>query len=326
MAQHDDDPMAVLERYGPGGGERASLEESRAYVRRLTLGHYENFSVLSWLVPVELREDFASVYAFCRWSDDLGDEIGGGEAERARSLELLGWWRGELEECIAFARGEGDEPGHPVMRALAETVRRHPVDERAFHDLIDAFEQDQRLTRYETWGQVLDYCTKSADPVGRLVLGLGGIDVRDEKWAALVAMSDATCTALQLTNFWQDVRRDLVERDRVYVPSEEAGIDGEMLRVWMDRGDDPEVRVAYIRAVRGLVEKTWALFEKGRGLPEAMRGTPAERLRRVVWLFGAGGTGVLGRVERIGCATLWRRPRLGKAAKVMLVTRASLMR
>jgi squalene synthase HpnC len=326
MVQGSDNPIAALERYGPGSGGRVSLVDARAYVRRLTLGHYENFSVLSRLVPRALQEDFAGVYAFCRWSDDLGDEIGGGEADRARSQELLRWWRGELEGCIAYAQGGGEEPGHPVMRVLAETLRQYPLDSRALHNLIDAFEQDQRVTRYETWDQLLDYCSKSADPVGRLVLGLGGIDVRMERWAELVEMSDATCTALQLTNFCQDVRRDLVDRDRVYLPSAETGFEGEQLRDWMDRGEDSEVRVRYIRAVRGLTERTRELFELGRGLPEALRGTPAEGVRRAVWLFGAGGERVLSKIERGGCTTLWRRPTLGGAGKARLVLRALLMR
>ena len=326
MVRVSDSPIAALGRYGPGCSPCASLEEARGYVRRLTEGHYENFSVLSRLVPGELREDFAGVYAFCRWSDDLADEIGGSEAERERSLGLLGWWRGELERCIEFAGGSGGEPGHPVMQVLAGTLQRHPLDEKAFHDLIDAFEQDQRVTRYETWDQLLGYCTRSADPVGRLVLGLGGIDVREDQWSEHVAMSDATCSALQLTNFWQDVRRDLVDRDRVYLPSAETGIDGGTLEGWLDRGDEPEVRVRYIKAVRSLAERTRLLFEQGRGLPDAMRGTPAEGLRKAVWLFGAGGERVLSKVERGGCATLWHRPRLGRLSKAGLVIRAGLMR
>src|SRR5690606_26591227 len=142
---------------------------------RQTTSHYENFSVLSRLVPERLREDFAAVYAYCRWSDDLGDETGADDAARERSLELLAWWRGQLQACVRAARGgAGAPPRHPVFITLAETIRRHELPDEPFHHLIDAFEQDQRVRRYETWEQVLHYCTRSADPVGRIVLGLDG--------------------------------------------------------------------------------------------------------------------------------------------------------
>lgn len=216
-------------------------------------------------------------------------------------------------------------PTHPVFVALARTIRKHDLPAEPFHHLIDAFEQDQRVTRYETWDQVLDYCTRSADPVGRIILRLAGWRPGDAGWDEMVAMSDATCTALQLTNFWQDVRRDLIERDRVYLPSETGIGEGE-LRAWLDvrdasGGGRPENRVRYIRAVRGLVERTWELFEHGRALPERLGG----KMGRVVWLFGAGGEHVLRKVERDGCTTLWKRPVLSKPSKAMLVLRASFM-
>ena len=140
--------------------------------------------------------------------------------------------------------------------------------------------------------------------------------------ADLARMSDATCTALQLTNFWQDVRRDLSERGRVYLPAQETSLDPDTLRAWADRPDDPAVRVAYIRALRPLVERTRALFAVGRPLPRAL----ATDLSPVVWLFGAGGESVLTAVERIGCATLWTRPVLPKWRKAALVLTAILAR
>jgi len=308
---------------GVGGAKGVDAGEARAvaYCRELATSHQENFSVLTSLVPSRLRDDFAAVYAFCRWSDDLGDEYdvvegaGGLEAARAEASRRLAWWRGELERCW-----EGSAR-HPVFVALAATRRRHPgLPMKPFVDLISAFEQDQRKTRYETWDEVVDYCTRSADPVGRIVLHLGGYAEGPEN-AERYEASDATCTALQLTNFWQDVRRDLVERDRVYLPERETGLRAEHLRAWLDRGDEPGVRVAYIRAVRPMVERTWGLFERGRGL----EGMLDRELRPVVWLLGAGGRAALGRVESMGCATLWRRPRLGKVAKASLVGRALLM-
>lgn len=296
-----------------------SREEALAYVRGLATSHYENFSVLSRLVPAALRDDFAAVYAFCRWADDLGDETGRDDAARARSLELLAWWRRELDGCFAQA----GEPRHPVFITLRETARKRGLSSKPFHDLISAFEQDQRLTRYETWEQLLDYCTRSADPVGRIVLALAGHG--DGSGAATragdaerIAMSDATCTALQLTNFWQDVRRDLLERDRVYLPRAETGIDAETLRAWIDQPDNAEARVRYIKALRPLVERTWTLFERGRTLPKSLDRSIAP----VVSLFGMGGESVLRSVERIGCATLWRRPTLTRRRKAWLICRA----
>jgi len=311
-----------LESWGPKQASAASREQAWAHVRELAGSHYENFSVLSRFVPEPLRDDFAAVYAFCRWSDDLGDETGAGEQARARSLELLSWWRDGLRACVESARGEsdGDRVLHPVFVALRETIERHALSDAPFHHLIDAFEQDQRVTEYETWEQLMGYCAKSADPVGRIVLALSGIGNGADGPEDIYTMSDATCSALQLINFWQDVRRDLDERERVYIPSAETGVTRTMLEDWTSRGSDAEARVAYIRAVRPLVEKTRELFVIGRPLPERMDNA----LSPVVWLFGAGGEAVLKSVERAGCATLWTRPRLGKARKAMLVARASV--
>jgi squalene synthase HpnC len=314
--------MELLARFGPGvTAERVSPAEALAYVRGLATSHYENFSVLTKLVPPELRDSFAAVYAFCRWSDDLGDETGSSPEARARSLELLGWWRGELHACFDPAA----TPSHPVYVALRATALERGVPRQPFDDLISAFQLDQTLRHYQTWAELVEYCRLSANPVGRIVLALAGVPDTPAN-AERYAMSDATCTALQLTNHWQDVRRDLLERDRVYLPSSDTGITPEMLREWADmggrgRGDDPAVRVAYIKAVRGLVEKTWPMFVHGRGLPRTLPG----RMRGVVWLFGAGGEAVLGSVERMGCATLWKRPTLGGLRKGGLLARAWAM-
>ncbi len=313
-----------LQRFGPQSqGPSPSLAQSRDYVHSLTTSHYENFSVLSRLVPERLRDDFAAVYAYCRWSDDLGDETGADAAARARSTELLAWWRGQLEACFAFASGgEAPPPRHPVFIALAESIRRHSLRAEPFHHLIDAFEQDQRITRYDTWAQLCDYCARSANPVGRIVLALGGHPGGNPRDDRLIAMSDATCTALQLTNFWQDVRRDLFERDRVYLPLHDIGVSFEQLRAWADRPEDPGARVPFIRALRPLVERTRALFMQGRPLPGELAGD----LSPVIWLFGRGGESVLSAVERIGCATLWERPRLTRARKASLVLAAGILR
>jgi squalene synthase HpnC len=180
-----------------------SLDESLAYTRWLATHHYENFQVVSFLLPKRLHQDFYNVYSFCRWADDLGDEIG----NTAESLRLLAWWRGELDAMYA-----NELTRHPVFVALRGTAQQHGLPIEPFADLVTAFEQDQTVTRYRDFDHLLEYCRSSANPVGRLVLGLCGY--RDEERYAL---SDATCTALQLANFWQDVTVDL-EKDRVYLP------------------------------------------------------------------------------------------------------------
>ncbi|MFW6336996.1 MAG: squalene synthase HpnC [Phycisphaeraceae bacterium] len=308
-----------LATYGPQGCAPCTPEEAEAYTRRLTETHYENFTVVSRLVPAELRRDFRNVYAFCRAADDLGDETG----NRERSLELLAWWRKELAACYA------GKPGHPIFIALRRTVEAHDLPSRPFEDLISAFEQDQRVTRYDTWDGVLDYCKRSADPVGRLVLMLFGY--RDEHRFEL---SDATCTALQLVNFWQDVRRDVLERDRVYLPRDvasEAQLDvdamAEAIRKDAAAGGDGEalkaVRPAFVKAMGTLMDRTWPLFEKGHALPPTLA-TP--RLRATVRLFSRGGEAVMKKIESQGLDTLSRRPKLSKADKLGLLANASLGR
>ena len=169
------------------------MEEARQYCRNLARSHYENFSVATWFLPQRLRQHFFNVYAYCRISDDLGDEVG----DHDTSLRLLDEWEAELEECY---RGS---PRHPVFVALADTVRQFDIPKQTFADLLTAFRQDQSVTRYETFEDMLGYCHYSANPVGRLVLYLCGYrDAERQK------LSDFTCTALQLANFWQDVSVD----------------------------------------------------------------------------------------------------------------------
>ena len=185
-----------------------SPEEGRAYTRWLAANHYENFHVVSFLLPKRLHQDFYNVYAYCRWADDLADEIG----NPAESLRLLAWWRSELDGM--YQRLEQSSATHPVFAALASTVTQYGIPRQPFADLIDAFVQDQTVTRYRNWDELFGYCRNSANPVGRLVLYLGGYSD-----AARQNLSDATCTALQLANFWQDVTVDLL-KDRVYIPLE----------------------------------------------------------------------------------------------------------
>ncbi|MCC5830081.1 MAG: squalene synthase HpnC [Phycisphaeraceae bacterium] len=318
-----------LDRYGPDRCERLSVEQAGAYVRELARTHYENFTVVSWMLPRDLRDHFRHVYSFCRWADDLGDEVG----DPQRSLELLAWWRRELEGCF------DGQPRHPVFVALHPTIQKHELPIKPFDDLIRAFEQDQRVTRYDTWDQVLDYCTRSADPVGRLVLYLCGY--RDE---ARQRLSDFTCTALQLANFWQDVRRDILERDRVYLPRDVASAHGldiqtMVLAVRQDgqrrencrscnvqrQPDGPglrAIRPAFKAAMREAVERTWPLFTKGLELlPRVDR-----RVRGDIELFSRGGMAVLRAIERQDFDTLTQRPRIGKLKKAGLMLRVLMSR
>ncbi len=317
-----------LDRFGPDGCPQLTYEQAAAYTRQLAQTHYENFSVVSWFLPRPLREDFRNVYAFCRWADDLGDQIG----DTARSRDLLCWWRRELDACYA------DCPRHPVFVALHRTIRRHDIPRKPFDDLVDAFLQDQTITRYDSWQQVLDYCTRSANPVGRLVLYMCGY--RDEKRQSY---SDATCTALQLTNFWQDVRRDILERDRVYMPADVAvkhGLDIEALvRAVKDHAASgchtdrccsgeailsPSVnawRGPFGATLRELVGRTWPLFRQGQALWPMVK--PGIRLD--IRLFTLGGQAVLTKIQKMDYHTLVSRPRLSKPAKAALVVRALAM-
>ncbi|MGP1345466.1 MAG: squalene/phytoene synthase family protein [Phycisphaerales bacterium] len=301
-----------------------TLEHARAYCHTLARAHRENFHVLTRFVPARLRDDFAAVYAFCRWSDDLADETGHTDDARQRSLELLTLWRAHLTTAIDHAHDPHNTPAptHPVMRALAHTISDHHLDPIPFHHLIDAFEQDQRLRHYHTWDQLIDYSNKSANPVGRIVLALAAHDPCDPRNAAIAEQSDAICTALQLTNFWQDVRRDLLERDRVYLPSQDTGITPDDLRAWADTPNDPDARIRYIKALRPLVHRTRDLYQRGRGLPKALDPSIAP----VIALFIAGGQATLNAVERSGCTTLWRRPSLGNIPRTFLIAKALLAR
>src|SRR6266478_1378423 len=218
-------------------------EAAQDYTRWLATHHYENFNVVSWLLPKELHQHFYNLYAYCRWADDLGDEV----PDTQRALELLAWWEQELEGCY-----EG-RPSHPVFIALRETIVAKEIPKQPFADLLKAFRQDQTVKRYPTWDAVLNYCVYSANPVGRLVLYLCGY--RDEPRQRL---SDATCTALQLANFWQDVARDL-EKGRIYIPLDAAAAHGLAEADIVERRFDAR----YISLIKDLISRTCALFAEG---------------------------------------------------------------
>ena len=297
-----------LERHGPGTTRPIGTDAAIAYCRRLAGGHYENFSVISSLVPAGLRDDFASVYAFCRWADDLGDEIGDPE----ESARLLQWWKQQLHACF------GGEPEHPVFEALDVTRRRHQLPIEPFEDLIEAFLLDQHCTRYETWNQLLDYCKLSADPVGRLVLMLLG----EPRSGRIVECSDMICTALQLTNHFQDVSRDFSERNRIYIPGEFIEIPGFEDRLGRTISQGFAVDEQFMQQSRDLirtcVERTWPLFIEGREILDHLQ----PHSRPVIRLFIDGGMHVLRSIQCWNYETILHRPRLTRSRKLMLVGRA----
>lgn len=268
------------------------LSGAQAFTRQLTHTHYENFSVVSRFVPSHLRQDFCNIYAFCRIADDAGDETG----DAGLSLALLQEMRDQTAACFA------GETATTLFVALRDTIRRHDVPIQPFLDLIDAFEQDQRVHRYQTYEQLLDYCRRSANPVGRLVLHLFGYHdpLRHQ-------LSDQICTALQLTNFWQDVRRDMVDRDRIYIPQRDMdhwGVSQDQIR----RGVCDE---NYRNLIRFEVERTEMMFASGDALPPMLEG----RHQRQIALFSRGGRAILETIRRQNYDTLTHRPALTRWAK-----------
>jgi len=269
-----------------------SEADALEYTRWLATHHYENFHVVSFLLPKELHQDFYNVYAFCRWADDLGDEIGDPE----ESLRLLAWWREELE---AMYRGEAS---HPVFVALKDTVQRRDIPIEPFDRLIRAFEQDQVVTRYQTFEEVFGYCVNSANPVGHLVLYLCGY--RDPERQQL---SDYTCTALQLANFWQDITVDL-EKNRIYLPlnlfSKYGYTEQEL---FAHKFND-----AFEYVMREAVSVAEELFSQGMPLIRQVD----RRLALDLDLFTRGGMAVLQKIRFQGYNVLKRRPYISKAERV----------
>jgi len=275
------------------------LAEAREYCRRLARRHYENFSVASWFLPAHLRQHFFNVYAYCRIADDLGDEVG----DASVALRLLEEWAGELDACY-----QGN-PRHPVFVALAETVAQFEIPKQTFADLLTAFRQDQVVSRYPSFDDLLGYCRYSANPVGRLVLYVCGY--RDPERQAL---SDATCTALQLANFWQDVSVDY-RKGRMYLPVEDLTRFGVREEDIAGERNTP----AFCEMLRFEVERARDWFR--RGLPLADRINRA--LAIDIELFSRGGQEVLDAIERQHFKVLGRRPAISKTRKLALVARAA---
>jgi squalene synthase HpnC len=287
--------LEIAREVPPAG---SSVERAEQYTRWLATHHYENFVVASVFLPRGLRQHFYNIYAYCRWADDLADEV----PDRSAAMDLLNWWDAELHECYA------GRPAHPVFTALSGTVEKFEIPIDPFSDLLKAFRRDQTVRRYATWDAVLEYCRYSANPVGRLVLYLCGYKDHERQ-----TLSDFTCTALQLANFWQDVSRDL-DKDRIYIPSELMAAHGVAEADLFGRRFDTR----YANLVRVLVDRTRHLFEQG--LPLADR--VSSNIRIDIELFSRGGLAVLDAIESIGYNTLQQRPSLTGATKLKLIGRA----
>jgi squalene synthase HpnC len=276
----------------PLDASASSPAEALEYTRWLATHHYENFHVVSALLPKKLHQDFYNVYSFCRWADDLGDEIG----DPAESLRLLAWWR---EGLLAMYRGA---VSHPVFVALAATVERHSIPIEPFDRLIRAFEQDQIVTRYQTFDDVFGYCVNSANPVGHLVLYLCGY--RD---SGRQRLSDFTCTALQLANFWQDIAVDL-DKNRVYLPLDLLARHSYTVDELFALSENHRFRAL----LREAVSVAGELFRKGLPLIDQVD----RRLALDLELFSRGGMKILQKIERQDYNVLKRRPHISKAERV----------
>lgn len=309
IASNESRPASVLPSLSdwsrlPAGYEipkRApSLLEAQEYCRRLARTHYENFSVATWFLPRSLRQHFFNIYAYCRISDDLGDEVGDSNA----SLRLLDQWETELNACFV------GQPRHPVFVALAETVRTLDIPRQPFADLLRAFRQDQTVNRYPRFEDLLGYCRYSANPVGHLVLYVCGY--RDARRQTL---SDFTCTALQLANFWQDVSADY-GKGRIYLPLEDLNGFG-VAQADIASGQNTP---AFCEMMRFQVNRTRDWFQQGFPLIAEV----SSELAIDIELFSRGGQQILNAIERQNYKVLGRRPTISKTRKLALLARAVL--
>ncbi len=276
-----------------------TLAEAHAWCKHLAESHYENFHVASWFLPEKLRPHFHAIYAYCRVSDDLGDEVG----NREQSLALLQQWREELDACY---RGDAR---HPVFVALAETIHICQIPKAPFADLLTAFLQDQTVTRFRNLEEVLAYCQNSANPVGRLVLYTCGYSDPER-----FRLSDATCTALQLANFWQDVASDYHQRDRIYIPQDAMQQFGVTEATIAANQPTPEFRAL----LKSQVAYARSLFEAG--LP--LIGMVDRDLALDLDLFSRGGLEILRAIEQRDYDVLSARPAISRPRKIALALRA----
>jgi squalene synthase HpnC len=289
-------------------GPDDELARAYAHCERMAREHYENFPVASRLLPARMRPHIAAIYAFARAADDFADEPGIPDAER---LRLLDAWRESLHKGGCPLSGKGDSHlyhAEDVFLALHNTIRECRLPISLFEDLLSAFRQDITTKRYATWADVLDYCRRSANPVGRLVLRVAGYDD-----LRLDTSSDALCTALQLTNFWQDLERDWTN-GRLYVPLEDRDRAGATDDDLDARRTTPEWRAA----LSSVTSRTRDLFAAGRAVCDGVSGRLKWELR-LTWL---GGSRILDKLERSRFDVFQARPALGPADVPVLAWRA----
>ena len=280
-------------------GDLWTSDRAFEYCERLSRSHYENFPVGSVLIPKHLRKHFYSIYAFARIADDLADEGYGEEHVERERLELLEEWRLMLLESRA------GRARHPVFVALAQTASEFDLPPALFEDLLSAFAQDVSVRRYQRFDQLLDYCRRSANPIGRLILLLFGYrDEQRHRW------SDDICTALQLTNHWQDVAVDL-EKDRVYLPEEDLS----RFDVSVDDLKRRDASSAFRSLMSFEVARARALFDRGKPLCTSVSGRLGLELRSV-WL---GGVRILERIEEIGYDVFANRPVITSRDKLKIL-------
>ena len=290
--------VSQLQRYGPNRPRHArpTTRQARAYCRRLARRHYENFLVATFALPRNIRRHFYSIYAYCRWADDLADETG----DRALSLELLDWWERLLEDCY---RGE---TAHPVFVAMEETVHALAIPIEPFRRLLQAFRQDQSVRRYRSFAELLLYCENSANPVGELVLHLAGCHTPQR-----VALSDQICTGLQLANFWQDIAGDY-RRGRLYLPLDD------MQRFGCQEADLalPHAGSAVRKLVKFQVDRAAQFLRDGAPLSQLV----PRWLQVDIKMFVRGGDEILQAIRRLDYDVLSRRPAVSRLTQLKLLT------
>ncbi len=288
-------PKSLSDTLPRNASDTIDLETSIAYCHSLARDHYENFHVGTWFLPKAIRTHAYNVYAYCRWADDLADE----SKDTATATALLGWWR------AAFQSAMDGNSHHPVMLAVAHTIRELSLPTEPFTDLLSAFEEDQVRFRYQTFDELLAYCQKSANPVGRIFLRL--LDIRNDEADRL---SDLTCTGLQLANHWQDIERDL-RKGRIYIPLEDMqsfGVNEEDLAA--PAANDPTRRLIEFE-----VRRAEDFLRRGQEILPHLHG----RGRLDVDLFTRGGLAICTAIRRQGYDVLHRRPRIGAIRKVFLL-------
>jgi squalene synthase HpnC len=285
-------------RQAAGAAPSVRLDAAYRHCEALVRAHYENFPVASWFLPKERRRHLAALYAYARTADDFADEA----EHEGRRLQQLDQWEQQLDQCL-----EGSAE-NPVFVALADTVRACRLAPEPLRHLLEAYRMDVERSRHDDWDALMHYCSRSADPVGRLVLGVFGHDS-----PALPPLSDAVCTGLQLANFWQDIAVDL-EKDRIYLPADARrrhGVSEDSLRAG-------EVSPEFRALLAEMIARTREIFQLGRQLPSHVSGTLGFHLRLVWW----GGSRILDGIEACGYDVFRRRPTLKKRHRLAIAGRA----